>query len=222
MLPLTAEVGLNPVMPGMKKLFDAGEVALVQGVGYANPVYSHFEGLYIWEHADPTMQQTEGWLGKLLASQLDSRRTSTHRMRAGSGEHACGAPCAERNRQRHRVDPDVPGGGRRRPPRRGARPVQENAGHLRRAVRPGTDDSGVRDRRTRRFADALHAVGELHAEEHGLRQQEQPRRVAPTHRRDDRHAAERQDLSRRPRWLRHASGRGHAPERAALHMWTAR
>jgi uncharacterized protein (DUF1501 family) len=72
-LPLTADVGLNPVMPGMKKLFDAGEVALVQGVGYANPVYSHFEGLYIWEHADPSMQQTEGWLGKLLASQLDSQ-----------------------------------------------------------------------------------------------------------------------------------------------------
>jgi uncharacterized protein (DUF1501 family) len=72
-LPLNADVGLNPVMPGMKKLFDAGEVALVQGVGYANPVYSHFEGLYIWEHADPAMQQTEGWLGKLLASQLDSQ-----------------------------------------------------------------------------------------------------------------------------------------------------
>jgi uncharacterized protein (DUF1501 family) len=71
-LPLTAEVGLNPVMPGMKRLFDAGNVALVQGVGYPNPVYSHFEGLYIWEHADPTMDQTDGWLGKLLASQLDS------------------------------------------------------------------------------------------------------------------------------------------------------
>ena len=72
-LPLNAEIGLNPVMPGIKKLFDAGEVALVQGVGYPNPVYSHFEGLYIWEHADPTMEQTDGWLGKLLASQLDGQ-----------------------------------------------------------------------------------------------------------------------------------------------------
>lgn len=72
-LPLNAEIGLNPVLPGMKKLFDAGEVAIVQGVGYPNPVYSHFEGLYIWEHADPSMQQSEGWLGKLLASQLDSQ-----------------------------------------------------------------------------------------------------------------------------------------------------
>jgi uncharacterized protein (DUF1501 family) len=72
-LPLNTAIGLNPVLPGIKKLFDAGEVAIVQGVGYPNPVYSHFEGLYIWEHADPSMQQTEGWLGKLLASQLDSQ-----------------------------------------------------------------------------------------------------------------------------------------------------
>ena len=72
-LPLNAEIGLNPAMPAMKKLFDSGEVAVVQGVGYPKPVYSHFEGLYIWEHADPRMQQTEGWLGKLLASQLDGQ-----------------------------------------------------------------------------------------------------------------------------------------------------
>jgi uncharacterized protein (DUF1501 family) len=37
-LPLNASVGLNPVMPGLKKLFDAGEVAVVQGVGYPKPV----------------------------------------------------------------------------------------------------------------------------------------------------------------------------------------
>jgi uncharacterized protein (DUF1501 family) len=72
-LPLNAAVGLNPVMPGINKLFGAGQVALVQGVGYPNPVYSHFEGLYIWEHADPTLRQTEGWLGKLLAGQLDGQ-----------------------------------------------------------------------------------------------------------------------------------------------------
>jgi uncharacterized protein (DUF1501 family) len=72
-LPLNAEVGLNPVLPGLKQLFDAGEVAVVQGVGYPKPVYSHFEGMYIWEHADPTLEQTEGWLGKLLATQLDGQ-----------------------------------------------------------------------------------------------------------------------------------------------------
>jgi uncharacterized protein (DUF1501 family) len=72
-LPLNGEVGLNPVMTGIKSLFDQGQVAVVQGVGYPNPVYSHFEGLYIWEHADPSMRQADGWLGKLLAGQMDSQ-----------------------------------------------------------------------------------------------------------------------------------------------------
>ena len=58
--------------------------------------------------------------------------------------------------------PDLPGAGRRRPPRRSARVVQEDAGHLRRALRPGADHRRVRDRRARRLADPLHTVGELH------------------------------------------------------------
>jgi uncharacterized protein (DUF1501 family) len=72
-LHLDASVGLNPVMPGFKKLFDAGQLAVVQGVGYDTPTYSHFEGLYVWEHADPARRQTDGWLGKLLASQVDTQ-----------------------------------------------------------------------------------------------------------------------------------------------------
>ena len=72
-LPLTSGVGLNPVMPNFKSMFDAGELAIVQGVGYDNPTYSHFEGLYVWEHADTARQQTDGWLGKLLAAQLDTQ-----------------------------------------------------------------------------------------------------------------------------------------------------
>jgi uncharacterized protein (DUF1501 family) len=73
LLPLNGSVGLNAVMPGIKKLYDAGQVAIVQGVGYDKPTYSHFEGLYVWEHADPARRQTDGWLGKLLAAQLDSQ-----------------------------------------------------------------------------------------------------------------------------------------------------
>jgi uncharacterized protein (DUF1501 family) len=72
-LPLTQSFGLNPALPGIKKLYDAGQVAIVQGVGYDSPTYSHFENLYVWEYADPARRQTEGWLGKLLASQLDTQ-----------------------------------------------------------------------------------------------------------------------------------------------------
>jgi uncharacterized protein (DUF1501 family) len=71
-LHIDSAVGLNPVLAGVKRLYDSGQVAIVQGVGYDKPTYSHFEGMYVWEHADPARRQTDGWLGKLLASQLDS------------------------------------------------------------------------------------------------------------------------------------------------------
>ena len=40
-------VGLNPAMPQIKALYDAGRVAIVQGVGYDRPTYSHFEGVHV-------------------------------------------------------------------------------------------------------------------------------------------------------------------------------
>jgi uncharacterized protein (DUF1501 family) len=72
-LHLNGSVGLNPVMPGIKALYDQGQVAVVQGVGYDQPTYSHFEGLHVWEYADPKRQQTDGWLGRLLKSQMDAQ-----------------------------------------------------------------------------------------------------------------------------------------------------
>ena len=68
-LHLDEHFGLHPALTGIKSLFDRGHVAIVQGVGYPNPVYSHFESLYVWEFADPERNQTDGWLGKLLAGQ---------------------------------------------------------------------------------------------------------------------------------------------------------
>jgi uncharacterized protein (DUF1501 family) len=72
-LRLNDRVGLNPVMPGLKGLFDAGHLAVVQGVGYPQPTYSHFEGLHVWEHADPARRNPDGWLGKLMQTQYDTQ-----------------------------------------------------------------------------------------------------------------------------------------------------
>ncbi|MGH7723712.1 MAG: DUF1501 domain-containing protein [Candidatus Dormibacteria bacterium] len=71
-LHIDSRVGLNPVLKGIKALYDGGQVAIVQGVGYDRPTYSHFENLYVWEYADPKRAQTEGWLGRMLGGQLDS------------------------------------------------------------------------------------------------------------------------------------------------------
>jgi uncharacterized protein (DUF1501 family) len=72
-LHIDSNVGLNPALKGLKSLYDSGQVAIVQGVGYDKPTYSHFENLYVWEYADPARAQTDGWLGKLLGGQLDSQ-----------------------------------------------------------------------------------------------------------------------------------------------------
>ena len=71
-LPISAELGLNHNLPGVKRLFDAGRVGIVQGVGYPNPVFSHFESIRVWETGDPTRRSIDGWLGKLAASQYDT------------------------------------------------------------------------------------------------------------------------------------------------------
>jgi uncharacterized protein (DUF1501 family) len=60
-------LGFHPSLAGIKSLYDAGKVAVVRGVGYDNPSYSHFESLHVWEYADPARRSQDGWLGKLLA-----------------------------------------------------------------------------------------------------------------------------------------------------------
>src|SRR5579884_1756031 len=71
LLPLGNGSGLHASLVNCKKLYDAGQLAIVQGVGYPQPTYSHFESSYVWQHADPNRRQADGWLGSLLAAQLD-------------------------------------------------------------------------------------------------------------------------------------------------------
>jgi uncharacterized protein (DUF1501 family) len=71
-LPITSEFGLNQNLKGIKSLWDQGKVAVVEGVGYPNPTFSHFESIRIWETGDPTRRQVEGWLGRTLAQSYDS------------------------------------------------------------------------------------------------------------------------------------------------------
>src|SRR2546428_759935 len=71
-LPLNSQYGLNHNLGGVKRLWDKGKVAIVQGVGYPNPTFSHFESIRIWETGDPTRRQVDGWLGRTLATNYDS------------------------------------------------------------------------------------------------------------------------------------------------------
>src|SRR5438132_2665406 len=61
---LNDHVGLHPGMQGLRPLWEQGQLAVVQGVGYPNPERSHFEAMDIWQSADPKRVITTGWLGR--------------------------------------------------------------------------------------------------------------------------------------------------------------
>ncbi len=64
-------LALHPTMTGLKTLFDAGKLAVVNGVGYPNQNLSHFRSEDIWFGAlDPTAAPADnfetGWFGRYL------------------------------------------------------------------------------------------------------------------------------------------------------------
>jgi len=63
-LKLNDSIGLHPDLTEFKSMFDAGELAVLQGVGYPNPNRSHFRAMEIWQTADPTHPPKTGWLGR--------------------------------------------------------------------------------------------------------------------------------------------------------------
>jgi len=69
MLPLDAELALNPSMAGLKSLWDQDKVAIVRGVGYPDPDRSHFSSMAKWQTGSPTKNINSGWLGRWIDTQ---------------------------------------------------------------------------------------------------------------------------------------------------------
>jgi uncharacterized protein (DUF1501 family) len=65
-LPLGDDLGLNPGMTGLKKLWDDNQLAVVRGVSYPRPDHSHFRSMDIWQTASPDRPLSTGWLGRWL------------------------------------------------------------------------------------------------------------------------------------------------------------
>jgi uncharacterized protein (DUF1501 family) len=68
---LDDHVGLHSGMQGFRPMWEKGQLAVVQGVGYPNPERSHFEAMDIWQSADVHASRT-GWLGR-AAAETDNR-----------------------------------------------------------------------------------------------------------------------------------------------------
>jgi uncharacterized protein (DUF1501 family) len=64
-LRLTDEIGFHGALKGFKELYDGGELAVVQGVGYPNPNRSHFRSTEIWQTASDAQRiEKNGWIGR--------------------------------------------------------------------------------------------------------------------------------------------------------------
>jgi uncharacterized protein (DUF1501 family) len=65
--------GLMPSMGGIKELYDQGNVAIVNGVGYQDSPRSHFRSMDIWHTCEPDKVGTEGWVGR-VAREMDPKK----------------------------------------------------------------------------------------------------------------------------------------------------
>ena len=63
-IKLDDKTGLHPQMAPLKKVWDRGDMAIIQGIGYPNSPRSHFRSMDIWHTCEPLALGTEGWLGR--------------------------------------------------------------------------------------------------------------------------------------------------------------
>ncbi len=69
-LKINDELGLHPALAPLKQLYDGGNLAIVQGVGYPNPNRSHFRSTEIWQTAcDADRVEKYGWVGRFFDHQ---------------------------------------------------------------------------------------------------------------------------------------------------------
>ena len=65
-IPINDRLGFNPNLTSIKRLWDEGKVAIINGIGYQNPNRSHFRSMDIWHTAEPDQVAKEGWLGRTI------------------------------------------------------------------------------------------------------------------------------------------------------------
>ena len=72
-LKLDDEMAFNPVMTGMKSLYDKGYLSILNNVGYPNANRSHFRSMDIWHSASNENEiWSNGWLGRYMDSTCEN------------------------------------------------------------------------------------------------------------------------------------------------------
>lgn len=71
-LSLNNDAGLHPSLFNLKTLYDEGNLAILNNVGYPNPDRSHFRSMDIWQTASNSDEYlNSGWLGRYLDAQCN-------------------------------------------------------------------------------------------------------------------------------------------------------
>jgi uncharacterized protein (DUF1501 family) len=68
LLKIDAQFGWHKSMRPMKNLYDEGQLAIVQGVGYDQPSFSHFTSMSFWHTGAPNSGNEYGWVGRTAAN----------------------------------------------------------------------------------------------------------------------------------------------------------
>ncbi|MEE2840957.1 MAG: DUF1501 domain-containing protein [Chloroflexota bacterium] len=111
-IDLNGTLGLNPSMGPMKELWDAGKLAIVNGVGYPRPNRSHFRSMDIWHTAESDHIADSGWLGRTIRELDPDHENVITGINFGRGLpralHAKGVPVASvGNLETYGLMPDI-------------------------------------------------------------------------------------------------------------------
>lgn len=86
-LQLDERCGLHPAMKALMPLWQASEMAIVQGVGYPDPNLSHFRSIEIWDTASNSREYLQqGWLSRTFAASPPPRAYAADGIVLGSEE----------------------------------------------------------------------------------------------------------------------------------------
>jgi uncharacterized protein (DUF1501 family) len=65
--------GLHPALGGFENLWRRNRLAIVNGIGYPQPNYSHFRATEIFYTAQPEQTPTSGWMGRAIESKPSTK-----------------------------------------------------------------------------------------------------------------------------------------------------
>jgi len=77
-------IGLHPSLMPLHEMIGEGLASVVQGVGYPNPIRSHFASMDVWHTGTTLANKGHGWIGKAMDVTRDRADTSLACVSLGS------------------------------------------------------------------------------------------------------------------------------------------